>query len=298
MVSMTIELTQQYEKLYKALGIDREKDGVLLGYSQKYLSHPGYPFILMGVKSLMAGYYDSFVAFQYFAILSQYRCKDFMDNEYSHISFSPTLAVNNGITSEFRGERTRASDLIILGFKMTDIDRWHAVYDTISLYDKKSSGRISCVIAHGLRYDQVARIRVEIQTHIDGLVAHLRKSGYHNQDFDDYINNGWDNDYSGIFYDPSECFDGDTHLEHKKILPIYESIGVWFYLTPLDDIGQLYSYTTTYNGETISGTLDQRHHYCQLNSVEPFGGLVIPRIDRKTGETTLEIGQIIGSAYF
>jgi hypothetical protein len=302
MVSMTLDLTTKYEKLYTALGIDREKDGTLLGYTQKYLSHPGYPFILMGVKSLLESFqvFDSFVAYQYLAILSQYSCKDVMDNEYSHISFSPSLTVDNGREKKYYGRqiRTLSSDLIILGYKMTDIYVWTEKFDIKTKFDERSPGRVSTVSDNGLKYDQVARIMVEIQTHIDGLMAHLRKSGYHNQDFDDYINKGWDIDNSGIFYRPSKCFDGNTSFRHKKLLPIYESIGVWFYPTPLDDIGQLYSYTTTYNGETISGTLDQRHHYCQLNSVEPFGGLVIPRIDRKTGETTLEIGQIIGSTYF
>jgi hypothetical protein len=318
MVSMTLDLTTKYEKLYTALGIDREKDGTLLGYTQKYLSHPGYPFILMGVKSLMAGYYDSFVAFQYFAILSQYRCKDFMDYNYSHVSLVPKKSnilnsdkrpienldsiafdsiVDNGKTINRLSNQTTSSDLTILAHKLSMLNLWKIDYSVNELVENPSSKLLDAISGQELVYSKVSKVLNEILFHLHDLIVYLKSLGYWDQDFEWYINEYENIKDSLILNKVWFYFLGKSPGTHNMLLNIYESIGVWFDLKKLDNIGMEYSYAIPYYGEIIYGVLDQRHHYCQLNDMEEFGGLLIPTYNKKTGETTLEIGQIIGSRY-
>jgi DEAD/DEAH box helicase/Helicase conserved C-terminal domain len=78
----------------------------------------------------------------------------------------------------------------------------------------------------------------------------------------------------------------------SKLTRIYQSVGFKFTLTSTNEPG-VYQYTGIHQDTELRGVIDQRNHYCQLNTHSTFYGLLRPRSNRETGEIVFDLIHIL-----
>ncbi|NJK70813.1 MAG: hypothetical protein HC932_00880 [Thermales bacterium] len=126
-----------------------------------------------------------------------------------------------------------------------------------------------------------------------------------------FISDGYDqNDESNDFALPDNIegkafglLKGDNRLiydrqlaEHQELYQIfqeiYNCIGFRFRLTSTDDIG-VYKYSGIYQGRSITGLINQSDHFCQLNTVSDFTGILRPRSDKEDSSIQFDLIHIL-----
>ncbi len=118
---------------------------------------------------------------------------------------------------------------------------------------------------------------------VGGYISRMMYPVYPNQDIAEHVHKKLEHSHINIY---------------QILLRIYECIGFKFTLQSTPNKGE-YIYTGELNDNTYQGIINQKNHFCQLNTTSEFYGILRPQSDRQTNETVFDLIHIlrIGTDY-
>ncbi|MBC7471831.1 MAG: DEAD/DEAH box helicase [candidate division SR1 bacterium] len=293
---MTIDIIDMYHKL----GITDPAKSEAVKLAERWVGTPGYPFVLKswewivkyrGTWEFHRRYYDVFLVYNYIAVLLNY-------------PITTLLGINEETKKKTSAQEVTKimqlapwnSDLIGMGQRMSNIAR----VTPLELTGGYAGDIIT--LRQGLNPNQVKKFAAENLSHFEELIKVYTKHG--GRDIDPMFFSGFEKGYltyddeeDGDYFETAGAFRVSTRLDSfanlyplvfADILSIYKIIGVSTKLKKIDQNGDQYQYTINYDGQTITGVLNQDDHFCKLDETHTFWGIVIPRVIKDREDITIQ----------
>jgi hypothetical protein len=287
---MTVENINMYIKL----GVADPANSEAVKLSERWVGTPGYAFVLKGWEWIVKNrgtynynrrYYEVFLVYNYIASLLNFPIT-------SLLGIDPVTGKRKLATDFWQPGTIDNSDLMIMGQLVSGVARvtagdGYAGYIVTAKASLSPTNVSKFANASLINFKEILKVyRKNDGDEIDPVFFAAFEDGY--KDHDD--------DRENLKFSASESFYHTTTVDtysaklyptvYPEILNIYKIMGVSSKLKKVDE-GK-YEYTVDYNGQSITGILDQKNHFCKLDEEHVFWGFLTPTITKDSKDITVQ----------
>ena len=287
----------------------------VLKLASRWIGTPEYPFVLEGMKALVNaseyGHFDSFAFYNYLAVLIHFPNKQLVSKGETVDPNSPdglrVITGGNTIAPTFypnNSDLVTSASILSEMFELEDFGKGGEVRDEVYSLDYDYP-RMHDLLNAGYNPTVMKRFDKALVSHFEELKKQIDNVKLVDRDFLYYFNfirdiESQDNSIGGAI-DPNISKASIVRVKglpsyvlrtYPNLLKLYRVFGVSFKLKEVRDQPGFYRYKTMVDGIELTGVLNQREHYCQLDTEHTFWGIQMPRTDRDSGEVFLEIEHI------
>ena len=281
--------------LYVKLGVSDPANSEAVKLSQRWVGTPGYAFVLKGWEWIVKyrgtweynrNYYEVFLVYNYIATLLNYPIT-------SLLGVDPVTGDPMKTTDFATHPRTiNNSDLMQMGRKICGVARIHArtlgyggdILTKEACLNTTNVNKFAMV--NLANFMEIFKVYAKNDgEEIDPIFFAAFEEGHKDKEDEEegvdfraerafaFVTSGfkWSEMYSTVY---------------PEILDIYKVIGVSSKLKKLDE--DIYQYTVIYDGQTVTGVLYQKNHFCKLDEEHVFWGLMTPSVTKDSQDKTIQ----------
>jgi hypothetical protein len=293
-------MTLENIELYIKLGIADPANSDAVKLSERWVGTPGYAFVLKGWEWIVKNrgtynynrrYYEVFLVYNYIATLLNYPITmllgkdDETGNRISTTKFWDSGTINN-------------SDLMRMGEFVSKVARVHKIGDKI-MNEIQGFGGEFLTLKADLNPTNVSKFASTNYNNFKEILKVYAKNNGEETDpvffaaFEDGFKDQNAED-DGIDFHALNAFSGrDDVLSpdlyptvYTEILNIYKITGVSSKLKKISV--DKYEYAVFHEGQTVTGILDQKNHFCKLDEEHLFWGFMTPTVTKDTRDITVQ----------